>query len=151
MKFTLKHSLSRRNFFILGIVFVVLTLFSIYILSSLITQISEKSNSTNSLRSFIKKQEVLALEFSRFLEVQKEITQIIEISTSNNLSDNLKVLSAIHANQNLVKNNWFQINDGKIEFSNSKKNTNLTAEINDFIAKSATINATTFPIINILV
>lgn len=136
MKFTLKNSLSRRNFFILGILFVVLTLLSIFILSSLITQISEKSNSTNSLRSFIKKQEVLALEFSRFLEIQKEISQIIEISTRNNLSDNLKVLSAIHANQNLVKNNWFQINDGEIEFSNSKKNPNLTTEINAFIAKN---------------
>lgn len=136
MKFTFKNSLSGRNFFILGIVFVSLTMFSIYILSGLITQISEKSNSTNSLRSFIKKQEVLALEFSRFLEVQKEITQIIEISTSNNLSDNLKVLSAIHANQNLVKNNWFQVNDGKIELRTSSDKAHLTAGINDFIAKN---------------
>jgi sensor histidine kinase YesM len=136
LNFKSKNSLSGRNFFILGIVFVVLTMFSIYILSGLITQISEKSNSTNSLRSFIKKKEVLALEFSRFLEVEKEITQIIEISTPNNLSDNLRVLSTIHANKNLVKNNWFQINSGKIEFGVPNKNAHLTADIKEFIAKN---------------
>jgi sensor histidine kinase YesM len=136
LKFTFKNSLSGRNFFILGIVFVSLTMFSIYILSGLITQISEKSNSTNSLRSFFKKKEVLALEFSRFLEVEKEITQIIEISTPDNLSDNLRVLSTIHANQNLVKNNWFQINSGKIELRTSNDKAHFTAGINDFIAKN---------------
>ncbi|OUL62390.1 sensor histidine kinase [Flavobacterium sp. AJR] len=136
MNFKLKNSLSGRNFFILGIVFVVVTLLSIYILSSLITQISEKSNSTNALRSFIKKQEVLALEFSRFLEIEKEIKQIIKISTPNNLSNNLNVLSTIHANQNLVKNNWFQINNGKIEFRTSNKNADLRTDISDFIAKN---------------
>lgn len=140
MKFSLKNSLSGRNFFVLGIVFIILTLFSIFILSNLITQISEKSNSTNALRSFIKKQEVLALEFSRFLEIEKEITRVIEISTPANLADHLKVLSTIHANHNLVKNNWFQINNGKIEFTTTDNGDKLTAGIKGFIAKNGDKN-----------
>ncbi|MBF7091610.1 histidine kinase [Flavobacterium sp. ALJ2] len=144
MKFTLRNSLTRRNFFVLGIIFVVLTLFSIYILSNYITQISEKSNSTNELRSSIKKQEVLAQEFSRFLEIEKEIKQIIKISTPHNLSNNLKVLSTIHATQNLVKNNWFQINNGKIEFKTPTNTSNLTADINDLITKNGNKNKLNF-------
>lgn len=136
MKFTLKHSLSRRNFFILGIVFVVLTLFSIYILSNLITDVTEKTNSGTAQRNFLQKQDVVSKEFLRFLDIQKEIAQVIEISTPENLSNNLKVLSAVRINNNIVKNNWFQINDEKIEFADSKINTNLATSTKDFIAKN---------------
>lgn len=140
MNFTFKNSLSGRNFFILGIVFVILTLLSIYILSNLITQITEKSNSTNSLRSFIKKQELLTTEFSRFLETEKEINRVIEISTPEKLSDNLKVVNAIQSNHNLIKNNWFQINNDKIEFATSKNSTELTSDIKNFIAQNGAKN-----------
>ena len=136
LNFTLKNTLSGRNFFVLGIVFVTLTLLSIFILSNLITQITEKSNSTNALRSFIKKQELLTLEFSRFLEAEKEVNRVIEISTPQNLHNNLKVINAIQGNHNLIKNNWFQINDNKIEFATAKTNPELTADIKDFIAKN---------------
>lgn len=136
MKFTLKNTLSDRNIIILGIVFITLTVLSIFILSTLITQITEKSNSTNSLRSFIKKQELLTLEFSRFLEAEKEVKRVIEISTPEKLHDNLNVVNAIQDNHNLVKNNWFQINDGAIEFSESKTNYNLTTDIKDFVVQN---------------
>ncbi|MCC9070212.1 histidine kinase [Flavobacterium sp. F-65] len=140
MKFNFKNSLSGRNFFILGIVFIILTLFSIYILSNLITDITEKTNSSTAQRNFLQKQDVVAKEFTRFLDIQKEIAQVIEISTPKNLSNNLKVLSAVHINNSIVKNNWFQINEGKIEFTDSKINTNLTTSIKDFIAKNGEKN-----------
>ncbi|MFH6995459.1 sensor histidine kinase [Flavobacterium sp. FlaQc-48] len=138
MKFTLKNTFSGRNFFLLGIIFIILTLLSIYILSGLITQIAEKSNAESTHRGFLQKQEIVAKEFSRFLDTQKEIARIIEISTSENLSDHLKVLSTIHANDSLVKNNWFQINNQKIEFTTSKSDANLEKSIKDLIAKNGT-------------
>lgn len=136
MKFTTKNTFSGRNFFILGIGFIILTLFSTYILSGLITQVSEKSNAETTQRGFLKKQEVLSQEFSRFLQTQKEIGQIIEISTPENLSDNLKVLSTIHNNDSLIKNNWFQINNQKIVFTSSKNTIDLETVIQDFIVKN---------------
>jgi hypothetical protein len=84
----------------------------------------------------MKKQEIVAQEFSRFLGTQKEINRVIAISTAENLSDHLKVLSTIHANDSLVKNNWFQINNQKIEFTTSKTGTNLESSIKNFIAKN---------------
>lgn len=136
LKFTLKNTFSGRNFFILGIIFVVLTLLSIYILSGLMTEVTEKSNAESSQRSFVKKQEVIAQELSRFLESKNELKRIVDISNSKNLSDNLKVLSNIHANDSLVKNNWFQIDNQKIEFTISKNDSHLKASIKDFVAKN---------------
>lgn len=99
------------------------------------TQITEKSNAETSQRSFVKKQEVIAQELSRFLNTQNELRRIVDISNAQNLSDNLKVLSNIHANDSLVKNNWFQIDNQKIEFI-SKNNPNLQTSIKDFVAKN---------------
>lgn len=136
MNFSLKNIYSGRKFFILGIVFIGLTLLSLYILSNLITQITEKSNIERTERNFIKRQEIVQQEFSSFLQIQNEIDRVIQISNTQNLSDHLKVLSTIHANDSLIKNNWYQINDNKIEFTTSKSSTNLESTIKDFILKN---------------
>ena len=136
MTFSLKNTFSVRNFFILGIVFIVLTLLSIYILSNLITQITEKSNTESNKRSFLKRQEVVQREFSRFLQIQVELDRIIEISNSENLADHLQVLSTLHSNDTLIKNTWFQINKGKIAFTEPKDIGNLETTIEDFILKN---------------
>ncbi|MEN2401142.1 histidine kinase [Flavobacterium sp. MC2016-06] len=136
MKFTLKNTFSGRNFFILGIVFIILTLLSTYILSSLITQVTEKTNSETTQRGFLKRQEIVTQEFSRLLQTQKEVNQILKISTPQNLSDNLKVLGTIHNNGNIVKNTWFQINNQKIEFTTSKNSPDLEAFIQKLILKN---------------
>ncbi|WP_264538507.1 histidine kinase [Flavobacterium sp. N1736] len=136
MKFSLKNIFSGRNFIILGIVFIALTLLSIYVLSNLITQITEKSNTESTKRNFLKREEVVQQEFSRFLETQKELDHIIKISNAENLADHLRVLSTIHTNDSLIKNTWFQINNNKIEFTTSKNNANRDASIKDFILKN---------------
>lgn len=140
MNFKLKYSLSGRNFFILGIAFIILTLFSIYILSNLITQITEKSNADVARRNLVKKQEVVAQEFSRFLEAEKEVTRVIAISTPENLAGNLKVLSAIHDDHQLIKNNWFQINGDPIVLTSTVNDPDLKANINDFIAQNKAVD-----------
>lgn len=140
MKFSLKNIFSGRNFFILGIIFIALTLLSLYVLSNLITQITEKTNTESTKRNFLKRQEVVQQEFSRFLDTKKELDHIIKISNSENLADHLEVLSTIHANDSLIKNNWFQINDSKIKFTTSKSSSNLDAAIKDFIAKNNSKN-----------
>lgn len=136
MKFTLKNTFSGRNFFILGIIFVILTLLSIYILSGLITQITEKTNTASEMRNVLTKQEITSRELLRFFETQKELERIVRISDSKNLSENLKVLSTIHANDSIIKNNWFEINNEKIEFPNSENNQNLETSIKDFVLKN---------------
>ncbi|KUJ61408.1 histidine kinase [Flavobacteriaceae bacterium CRH] len=140
MNFSLKNIYSGRKFFILGIVFIGLTLFSLYILSNLITQITEKSSTESTQRNFIKREEIVQQEFSRFLQIQSEIDRVIAISNAGNLSDHLKVLSTIHANDSLIKNNWFEINNNKIEFTTSKNSTNLESTIKVFIQKNNSKN-----------
>ncbi|WP_291285503.1 histidine kinase [Flavobacterium sp.] len=140
MKFTFKNTFSGRNFFILGIIFIVLTLLSIYILSSFITEITEKSNTATEERGFQKKHEVLVQELSRFLETQKELKRVVEMSNTHNLSDNLKVLSTIHANDSLIKNNWFQINSQHITFVTAKNSPNLEASIKNFAAQNGNLS-----------
>lgn len=104
------------------------------------TEVTEKSNAESSQRSFVKKQEVIAQELSRFLESKNELKRIVDISNAKNLSDNLKVLSNIHANDSLVKNNWFQIGNQKIEFTISKNNSHLENSIKEFVAKNRDLN-----------
>jgi hypothetical protein len=103
------------------------------------TQVTEKSNTAIEQRGFLKKQEVMAQELSRFLQTQNELKGVVEMSNAKNLSDNLKVLSALHSNDSLVKNNWFQINNQKIEFSASE-NKNLETSIKDFVLKNGNLN-----------
>lgn len=104
------------------------------------TQITEKSNTESAQRGFIKKQEVVAQELTRFLDTHGDLKRIIDISTSKNLADNLKVLSTIHANTTLVKNIWFKINDQKIEFTGAKSATDIEATIDGFIKKTGNLD-----------
>ncbi|KFF04304.1 histidine kinase [Flavobacterium reichenbachii] len=136
MKFTLKNTFAGRYFFFLGIVFIILTLFAAYLLSDLITQVSEKTNAETTQRGFLKRHEIIAAEFSRLLQTPKEVDRIIKFSNSKNLSEHLKVLGTIHNNDSLVKNSWFQINDNKIEFAASKDPKKLETSIRDFILKN---------------
>ena len=85
---------------------------SVYLLSDLITKVTEKSNEEIAQRSFLKKHEIVSQEFSKFLEEETQIKHILKISSPENLSNNLRVLSSIQANNPLVMHNWFQINDG---------------------------------------
>ncbi len=103
------------------------------------TQVTEKSNTAIEQRGFLKKQEVMAQELSRLLQTQNELKGVVEMSNTKNLSDNLKVLSAIHSNDSLVKNNWFQINNQKIEFSSSESK-NLETSIKDFVFKKGNLS-----------
>ena len=141
MNFSLKNLYSGRKFFILGIVFIALTVLSIHILSNLITQISEKSNTEGTQRNFLKRQEIVEQEFSRFLQIRNEIKRVIQMSTPENLADHLKVLSTIHGNDSVVKNNWFQINNNKIEFTSATNSTTLEPAIKAFILKNASKNS----------
>jgi sensor histidine kinase YesM len=136
LNFTLKNAFSGRKFYILGIIFIVLTLLSIYILSNLITQITEKTNSESAQRNFIKRQEVIAQEFSSFLQTEKELERVIAMSPTKNLSNNLRVFNTILADDDLIKNSWFQINDDEIEFTSSKGDSNTVNSIKDFIANN---------------
>lgn len=113
---------------------------SIYILSDLITQITEKTNSESAQRNFIKRQEVIAQEFSSFLQTEKELGRVIAMSTAKNLSDNLKVFNTILADDDLIKNSWFQINDGQIEFTSLKGNPDTATAIKDLIAKKRNLD-----------
>jgi sensor histidine kinase YesM len=133
LKITLKNSYSGRNFFILGIVFIILTVISTYILSGLITEVSEKSNAESTKHSFIKRQEVIAQEFSRLLLNQKEIERVIEVSSPEKLSDNLKVVIAIHAGDSIIKNNWFQIDSKNIEFTALENDQSSKVDLKAFI------------------
>jgi sensor histidine kinase YesM len=108
------------------------------------TEVTEKSNAESSQRSFVKKQEVITQELTRFLETKNELKRIVDISNTKNLSDNLKVLSTIHANDSLVKNNWFEINDKQIEFTSSKNSPALKASIKDFVTKNKDLKQSNF-------
>lgn len=136
MNFNLKNAFSGRRFFILAIIFITITLLSIYILSNLITQITEKTNSDSAQRNFMKRQEVIAQEFSRFLQTEKELSRVIAISTPKNLSNNLKVFNTILADDTLIKNSWFQINNKEIEFTSAKHDSETKKNIKDFLNKN---------------
>ena len=140
MAFTFKNTFSGRNFFILGIIFIILTLLSVYILSGLITQITEKSNNASEQRNVLKKQEIITQELSRFLEPKKEMKRIVEMSNAKNLSDHLKILSTIHTNDSIIKNNWFQIDNQKIEFTTAENSPNLETSIKNFVAQNGNLS-----------
>jgi hypothetical protein len=116
LKFRLKKITSRRAFFIYVAFTILVTVSSVYILSNLITDLTEKANEELAQRNFIKKQEFMSVEFSKLLEHENRIKHILKISNPDNLSSNLKVLSSLQTTNPLIVNNWFQINNEKIEF-----------------------------------
>ncbi|MEO8532406.1 MAG: histidine kinase [Flavobacterium sp.] len=136
MKFKLKKITSQRAFVIYLIVSILITVFSVFILSNLITELTEKSNEEMAQRNFIKKQEFLSQEFSKFLEQENTIKHTLAISNLNNLKSNLQILTSLQATNTLISNNWFKINDTEIEFGNDSISEEIKNEINDFILKN---------------
>ncbi|MGO4773338.1 sensor histidine kinase [Flavobacterium sp. W22_SRS_FK3] len=98
-------------------------------MSNLITDRTEKENEILAEHDFIKRQEFLSQEFSKLLEQENRIKQVLKISNPENLSSNLKVLSSAQTTNSLVVNNWFQINDEKIQFGTDS--TAIRAEFNN--------------------
>ncbi|MBZ4044149.1 sensor histidine kinase [Flavobacterium hibisci] len=129
MKFRLKKITSRRAFFIYVAFIILVTVSSVYIFSNLITDLTEKEKEILAEQDFFKRQEFLSQEFSKLLEQENRIKYLLKISNPDNLSSNLKVLSSVQTTNSLIVNNWFQINDEKIQFGNDS--TANRAEIND--------------------
>ncbi|MRX38175.1 sensor histidine kinase [Flavobacterium sp. LC2016-23] len=138
MKFRFSNITSRRAFLIYGTISILLTVISVYFLSSLITDLTEKSNEEAAQRNFIKKQEFMSQEFSKFLEQENQIKNVVKISNSKNLSANLEVLSSIQMTSSLLTNNWFKINDREIHFGNDTVSTALKNNIRDFVLQNTT-------------
>ncbi|MEO6173843.1 MAG: histidine kinase [Flavobacterium circumlabens] len=138
MKFRFSNITSRRAFLIYGTISILLTVISVYFLSSLITDLTQKSNEEVAQRNFIKKQEFMSQEFSKFLEQENQIKNVVKISNSKNLSANLEVLSSIQMTSSLLTNNWFKINDREIHFGNDTISTALKNSIRDFAAQNTT-------------
>ncbi len=129
MKFKLKKITSRGAFLIYVAFTILITVSSVYILSNLITDLTEKAKEDMAERNFIKKQEFMSQEFSKLLEQKNSINHVLKISNQENLSSNLKILSSLQTTNFLIVNNWFQINDEKIQFGTDS--TATKAEIND--------------------
>ena len=136
MKFRFSNITSRRAFLIYGTISVLLTVISVYFLSNLITDLTEKSNEDAAQRNFTKKQEFMSQEFLKFLEQENQIKHVLKISNSKNLMANLQVLSSIQTTSSLVADNWFQINEGEIHFGNDTISADLKNDIRDFTFKN---------------
>ncbi|GAA3777513.1 histidine kinase [Flavobacterium ginsengiterrae] len=136
MKFKLKKITSRRAFVIYVIVSIFITVSSVYILSNLITDLTEKANEETSQRNFIKKQEFMSQEFSKFLEHENRIKHVLKISSPENLASNLHVLSSVQNTNLLIADNWFQINDNKIQFGTDSISDAVKKDAEDFILKN---------------
>lgn len=128
-----KKTVSGQKYILLGILFIALTLLPIFVLSNLITELTEKANSDNEQRGVLKKQEILAENFSKLLESENGILSIFKISTQKNLSDHLKVFSAIQSKDSLITNIWFQTNHKKITFIDTEIKKSITKSIVRFI------------------
>lgn len=136
MKFRLKNITSRRAFLIYVVVSILITVSSVYILSNLITDLTEKSNDDIATRNFLKKQEFMSEELSKFLEQEKKIEQVLKISTSGNLDNNLKLLSSLQASNKLIVNNWFQINENAIQYGNPSISNEIKKDIKAFLIQN---------------
>ncbi|WP_300484761.1 histidine kinase [Flavobacterium sp.] len=121
MKFPIKNTISRRTFLITSLIVIVITTVAVFILSNLITQITEKSNEEIAQRSFLKKYEVLQQEFGRLLEQKKNVQEVLKISNDQNIINNLTVLNAIQLSNPVILCNWFQINNGTIYTNDTEK------------------------------
>ena len=113
-----------------------ITVSSVYILSNLITDLTEKANDEVSERNFMKKQEFLSQEFSKFLEHENRIKHVLKISKPENLASNLKILSSVQNTNLLIADNWFQINDNKIEFGTDSISDTIKKDAEDFILQN---------------
>ncbi|MFD1602411.1 sensor histidine kinase [Flavobacterium artemisiae] len=136
MKFRLKKITSRKAFIIYVAVSILITVSSVYILSNLITDLTEKANDEISERNFLKKQEFLSQEFSKQLEHENRVKHVLKISKKEDLTANLQILSSVQSINFLVVDNWFQINDNKIQFGNDSISDGVKKEVTDFILKN---------------
>ncbi|WP_338840118.1 histidine kinase [Flavobacterium ginsenosidimutans] len=136
MKFRLKKIKSQRAFVIYVIASILITVSSVYILSNLITDLTEKANEDLAQRNFIKKHEFLSQEFSKLLEQENRIKHVLKISKPENLASNLQVLSSVQGTNLLVDNNWFQINDGEVQFGIDSISDVMKKEAKDFILQN---------------
>ena len=136
MNVTIKKIFSGRNFFILGILLIIITFCSTYVLGNLITDISEEANAVSTERSFLKRQEVLAQEFLNLQKIKDQVATVVEVSSLDNLSNNLLVLSAVHKNDSLIKNNWFQVNQQQIQFTQPADSSDLQFQVDDLLQHS---------------
>ncbi|PWB28173.1 histidine kinase [Flavobacterium sp. HTF] len=142
MKFKLKKITSRRAFVIYLIVSILITVSSVFVLSNLITDLTEKANEDMAQRNFIKKQEFLSQEFSKLLEQENRIKHLLKISNAGNLSSNLKVLSSVQTTNVLIVDNWFQVNNDQIQFGTDSISTEVKKDVEDFILKNKKISHT---------
>ncbi|WP_281232587.1 histidine kinase [Flavobacterium gelatinilyticum] len=145
-KFRLKKITSRRAFLIYVAFTIFLTVSSVYILSNLITDLTEKGNKEASQRNFIKKHEFMSQEFSKLLEHENRIKHALKISTKENLASNIKILSSVQSINQLVTNNWFQINNEPVQFGNDSTSEAVKKDVQNFLLHNKTSNH-----INILV
>ncbi|MFC0080327.1 histidine kinase [Flavobacterium procerum] len=136
MKFRLKKITSRRAFLIYVAVSIFLTVSSVYILSNLITDITETANKDKARRNSIQKRELMSREFSRFLEQENRIKHVVEISNKSNLATNIKLLSSVQSVNLMIVDTWFQINDEKIEFGTDSIADEVKKNVADFIFKN---------------
>lgn len=135
MKFKLKKITSQRAFVIYVIVSILITVCSVYVLSNLITDLTEKANEDEARRNFVKKQEFMSQEFSKFLEHENRIKHVLKISKPENLASNLLVLSSVQNTNLLIADNWFQINDNKIQFGTDSISDSEKKDVGNFILK----------------
>lgn len=87
-------------------------------------------------RNFIKKQEFMSQEFSKFLEQEKRIEHVLKISTSSNLNNNLQLLSSLQTNNKLIVHNWFQINENPIQYGNDRISDETKEDLKDFLLQN---------------
>lgn len=136
MKFRLKKITSRRAFVIYVIVSILITVLSVYVLSNLITDLTEKANDDLSQRNFMKKQEFMSQEFSKFLEHENQVKHVLKISKPENLASNLHILSSVQSTSLWVADSWFQINENKIQFGTDSISEIERKEVVDFLQKN---------------
>lgn len=110
------------------------TVSSVYILSNLIAEQTEKANEDLAQRNFIKKNEFMLQEFSKLLEQENRIKHVLKISKPANLDSNLQLLSSVQTTNVLVVDNWFQINDNEIQFGNDTISNDIKKGVIDFIS-----------------
>lgn len=118
---------------------ILITVSSVYILSNLITDLTEKSNDDVATRNFFKKQEFMSEELSKFLEQEKRIEHVLKISSFRNLDNNLQLLSSLQANNKLIVNNWFQINENAIQYGNPSISNKIKNDVKAFVIQNKNI------------
>lgn len=105
-------------------------------ISNLITDLTEKANEDMAQRNFLKKQEFMSYEFSKFLEQENRIKHVLKISKPEDLASNIHILSSVENTNLLVADNWFQINDHQIQFGTDSISDVVKKEVTDFIQKN---------------